>query len=66
VRLALSEQGANLLTQAPRPARGLLPEALRQLNAEQVTRLNEGLRALLDSIGLVDEGYGLEPLSFNM
>jgi DNA-binding MarR family transcriptional regulator len=69
VRLKLSEQGEALLAQAPKPARGLLPEALRQLDPAKLAQLDQGLRALLDSIGILDEGYGgygLQPLPFTM
>lgn len=43
VKLALSENGADLLAGAPKPARGLLPEALRRLSPEQLARLGQGL-----------------------
>jgi DNA-binding MarR family transcriptional regulator len=66
VKLALSEQGAELLAQAPKPARGLLPEALRQLNSKQLIQLSKGLQGLLTGIGVIDEGYSFEPLSFTM
>jgi len=66
VKLALSEQGDDLLLLAPKPARGLLPEALRQMDAQGLKQLDEGLQSLLDSIDQIDEGYGLQPLPFNM
>lgn len=66
VRLALSEKGAELLTRAPKPARGLLPESLLHLDERRLAQLNEGLQGLLDSIGHIDERYGLEPMPFNM
>jgi DNA-binding MarR family transcriptional regulator len=66
VKLVLSEQGLALLARAPKPARGLLPEALRQSDPGLVARLDEGLEGLLGSMGVVDEAYGLEPLPFNM
>ena len=43
MKLGLSENGADLLAGAPKPARGLLPEALRQLAPEQLARLVQGL-----------------------
>lgn len=64
VKLALSEQGEALLAQAPKPARALLPEALRQLDPAQLAQLDQGLQGLLNSIGQLDEGYGLLPLPF--
>lgn len=66
VKLALSASGTELLAGAPKPARGLLPEALRQLTPEQLTCLNQGLNELLNSIGILDEGYGMQPLPFTM
>lgn len=66
VKLVLSEEGRALLKKAPKPARGLLPEALRKLDADALMQLNAGLQALLDIIGQGDEGYGLQPLPFNM
>lgn len=66
VKLMLSKEGKALLRKAPKPARGLLPEALRKLDADGLTQLNAGLQALLDVIEQVDEGYGLQPLPFNM
>lgn len=66
VRLVLSESGELMLAQAPKPARGLLPESLRQLNAASLTQLNMGLQGLLDSIDVLDEGFDSQPLSFTM
>lgn len=66
VRLSLSEQGAALLERAPKPARGLLPEALRKLDQGGLSDLNNGLQALLDVIELVDEASALQPLPFTM
>lgn len=66
VKLTLSEAGKELLQRAPTPARGLLPEALRKLDEDSLSKLNTGLRALLDVIEAVDEGYGLQPLPFTM
>lgn len=66
VKLELSEQGRNLLDAAPKPARGLLPEALATLDAAQLAQLNSGLQGLLGTIGTLDEGFGLQPLPFTM
>jgi DNA-binding MarR family transcriptional regulator len=64
VRISLSSQGADLLRTAPRPARGLLPEALLQLKPEQLLLLDQGLQHLIDGVGVLDEAYGLQPMSF--
>lgn len=66
VKLELSEQGRALLERAPKPARGLLPEALIKLDEDALLELNKGLQALLDVIDQVDEAYGLQPLPFTM
>lgn len=66
VRLALSAQGAALLERAPKPARGLLPEALRKLDPDALHELDNGLQALLTVIELADEAHGMQPLPFTM
>ncbi|WP_295999172.1 MarR family winged helix-turn-helix transcriptional regulator [Rugamonas sp.] len=66
VTLMLSAQGEAMIQRAPKPARGLLPEALGKLDARGLGHLNQGLQALLDVIEQVDEGYGLQPLPFTM
>jgi DNA-binding MarR family transcriptional regulator len=66
VRLVLSEQGAALLHHAPKPAQGLLPEALRQLDEPCLAQLDQGLQCLLERIDILDEGYGMQPLPFTM
>lgn len=66
VKLFLSAQGLALLEAAPKPARGLLPEALASLAPAHLARLNAGLQGLLSSIDVIDEGFGLEPLPFTM
>jgi DNA-binding MarR family transcriptional regulator len=64
VRLYLTDSGAELLTLAPSPARGVLPEALRQLPAEELMRLQQDLDVLLKQIKEMDEGFGMQPLPF--
>jgi DNA-binding MarR family transcriptional regulator len=66
VKLVLSKEGATVLKKAPKPARSLLPEVLRQLDAGSLSSLNKGLDAMLDVIGDVDEKSALQPFSFNM
>lgn len=66
VKLVLSDEGSAALKLAPKPARGLLPEALRKLDQDGLLELNRGLQALLDVIEIVDETYGLQPLPFTM
>jgi DNA-binding MarR family transcriptional regulator len=64
VRLYLTDGGKELLTLAPSPARGVLPEALRQLPVEDLSRLQEDLDVLLRQIKEMDEGFGMQPLPF--
>lgn len=66
VKLSLSADGMALLEAAPKPARGLLPEALAKLDAASLAALNTGLQDLLESIEILDEGFGLQPLPFTM
>lgn len=66
VTLMLSEEGEAVLKDAPKPARGLLPEALGKLDEHSLLELHNGLQALLDVIDLVDETSGLQPLPFTM
>jgi len=66
VLVSLTPAGQQILARAPRPARGLLPTALRQLDADQLAQLDHGLQALLDSIGELDEELALLPLPFTM
>lgn len=64
VRLYLTEAGEALLAQAPSPARGVLPEALRLMDPEALGRLQTDMDALLDQIRHLDEGFGMQPLPF--
>jgi len=66
VNLKLSEEGKNALANAPKPARGLLPEAILHLDEENLQQLDKGLQGLLNSIDQLDEGFGMLPLPFNM
>lgn len=66
VKLKLSEEGAAALRQAPSPARGLLQEAILNLDENSQKQLDQGLQVLLNNMDHLDEGFALEPLSFNM
>jgi DNA-binding MarR family transcriptional regulator len=66
VTLVLTKEGAAVVAKAPKPARGLLPEALRGMEQKRLRELTRGLQALLDEIGNADEGMGKQPLPFNM
>lgn len=66
VNLLLTAAGAKVLRKAPRPARGLLPEALARVNDKKRAQLDAGLQALLDIIEGVDNEAGAEPLPFTL
>ena len=66
VIVMLSEQGKATLLKAPKPARGLLPEALMQLDRSRLNELDSALTGLLDSIELLDEEFGMLPLPFTL
>lgn len=66
VNLSLTQQGEALLLKAPELTRGLLPEALSQMEPEDLRRLGETLDVLLESISQVDEEFALQPLPFTM
>ncbi|WP_394780450.1 MarR family winged helix-turn-helix transcriptional regulator [Undibacterium sp.] len=66
VKVKLTEEGTATLLRAPTPARGLLPEALMQMDEDNLAMLDHGLQGLLDSIDVLDEGYGMLPLPFTM
>ncbi|MBL8447748.1 MAG: MarR family transcriptional regulator [Zoogloeaceae bacterium] len=64
VRLYLTGAGSSLLASAPSPARGILPEALRRLDAGALASLQADLDRLLAQIRDLDEGFGMQPLPF--
>lgn len=66
VTLSLSKQGKALMKIAPKPARGMLPEALSNLDKRHLSELNKGLQALLNAIDLADEAHALQPLPFTV
>ncbi|MCB1902067.1 MarR family winged helix-turn-helix transcriptional regulator [Cognatazoarcus halotolerans] len=64
VRLYPTEAGLALLERAPSPARGVLPEALRRLDADALERLHMDLDVVITQIQHLDEGFGMQPLPF--
>lgn len=64
VRLYLTEDGIALLERAPSPARGVLPEALRLMQQDELVQLQASLDGLLKQIKHLDEGFGMQPLPF--
>ena len=66
VRLVLSAEGKKVMKAAPKPSRGLLPEALRKLEQAQLRQLDSGLQAVLDAIAPADDTDAMEPLPFTL
>jgi len=66
VKVKLSDSGEALLQDAPKPARGLLPEALIKLDQSQRQQLDAGLQSLLDSIEIQSDEYGMLPMPFTV
>ncbi|MBL8483536.1 MAG: MarR family transcriptional regulator [Rhodocyclaceae bacterium] len=66
VRLHLTARGQSTIAGSPSPARGILPEALRQLEAERLEALGVELNHLLAQIRTLDAAYGKEPLPFTL
>ena len=66
VSVRLSAGGASMLLNAPKPARGILPEALLQLDDGNVDELNRSLQQLLERIESLDEELAMLPLPFTL
>lgn len=62
VRIYCTPAGAELLSQAPRPAQGALVDALGRLDDDKLSQLNEGLSALLDLLHGQHADAALVPL----
>jgi DNA-binding MarR family transcriptional regulator len=63
VGLSLSERAAKLIRNAPGPAEGMLPEALRALPAETIQSLNTSLEKVIKQLQISDEKLADKPLS---
>jgi len=59
VRVFLTPEGEEALARSPSPARGLLPEALRQMNPEQLELLQGALDELIEYMAEIDVTLGL-------
>ena len=63
VRLYLTPAGLEVLNRAPRPAQGVLMEALGSLSDDALDGLGVHLAALVQELDLKDEDAALEPLA---
>ena len=66
VSLSLTKEGQALLQKAPELSRGLLPEALAQMETGDLEQLGKSLDILLHTISQVDEEFAMQPLPFTM
>lgn len=63
VHLTLTGQGRALLAKAPPPYRGILPDALLQLDAQSLGELYSHLQQLISHMQRIQAGTADEPLS---
>lgn len=63
VQLHLTQAGKAVLSKGPVPARGVLPDALMNLPASTLKRLNEDLGTLIELMKFRDEQAAGQPLS---
>jgi DNA-binding MarR family transcriptional regulator len=64
VTVKLTRQGKSTLAKGPKPGRGLMAEALRQLQRAELDALDNGLQGLLNGIETLDEEFGMQLLPF--
>lgn len=64
--IRLTATGAKVLAKAPQPPRGVLPEALRQLDKKTIDQLNKSLQILIEKMDGIDEQFGMQLLQFNL
>jgi DNA-binding MarR family transcriptional regulator len=62
VCLALTANGNDILTKAPPPYRGMLPDALMKLPPETLSQLNQDLTLLISKMNTTQSYDALEPL----
>jgi len=65
VFLSITEKGKSVLTKAPQPYRGLLPDALMQFDDESLDALNEKLNALVSMMQKTNVQLAFEPLGIS-
>ena len=62
VHLALTDQGREVLSKAPPPYRGILPDALMSMDSVALSALNGHLTELIAGMSLKHEDSAFEPL----
>lgn len=63
VRLYLTSDGREVVSRAPRPAQGVLTDALSRLPDSALENLRQNMELLVAQINLKDEKAAMEPLS---
>ncbi len=63
VRLSLTVKGEGVILNAPASPRGILRDALDDLDLQTLTQLNQNLAALVAEINSKDDSQGLIPLA---
>jgi len=63
VRLFLTSDGLEVINRAPRPAQGVLIDALSRLPDSVLENLGQGIELLVAQINMKDEKAAMEPLS---
>lgn len=63
VGLRLTEVAAQLIKNAPGPAEGILPEALRALSSEAIHNLDTSLGKVIEQLKISDANLAEKPLS---
>lgn len=63
VRLYLTEAGISLVMQAPPSPRGILRDALDNLDIEEMQQLQQSLQTLISKIKLKNEADAMKPLA---
>lgn len=64
--IKLTATGSKVLAKAPQPPRGVLPEALAQLDKKTIDQLNKSLQILIEKMNGIDEQFGMQLLQFNI
>jgi DNA-binding MarR family transcriptional regulator len=59
VQLQVTARGARALAKAPGPFAGVLPDALRRLDARTLARLDRDLTRLIEELGVDERGAGI-------
>jgi DNA-binding MarR family transcriptional regulator len=64
--IRLTTAGAKVLAKAPKPPKGVLPEALQRLDKKTIDQLNKSLQTLIEKMDGIDEQFGMQLLQFNL